>query len=342
MKYTGPSMNAPVRETTPIIQQAMRQAIREVPKDFKDAVLPFTHGRALQTCPGLHALKDEVQEHIGKLRRVDELTRLKETATSASAEARAQTPFETVQNSFGILSKRQEKVLATKNTAEKTYEHMVEQSKEAEKAIADAIVRYVRETFVPSQALLDLEDSLSYFAHKLKNAPTYEECAEHAKVVLALSPSYSDDLRALSNEYFTSKRSLFLSGLVHKIARMDLGDGTLSLTSRDGQIEITMGQTSPLLDSLKKTALDYSKECYSHRRALLATAFLSALAMEEERISRHYKLVVGEVQNALGVDLPRGWFTACWNAPCRDLWTERGSLALLESADTSGILTRSL
>lgn len=192
----------------------------------------------------------------------------------------------------------------------------------SEESIGQAFVDYVRKEFVPSPALIELEKAMHYFYYKFNEAPDYAQCLD----VASRSRGSFEGVEEYAERSYTERASIFYSSLVGAISRLRLPHGKLSLTSRDGSVVCNMGAVSPLLFSLQETAVEYYQVCHSHSRALVSRAFLSALAMEEERISRSYKLAAAEVQNALQLKFPANWINACWHNPAGDLWSGRGSL----------------
>lgn len=285
--------------------EAMRLSIHETPQDFKDATLPFVRDQALQRCPGIAELREAVSQRIAQIPPLDDLRQLKGLRETSLKALAPQSIVESIQNAFGISSRRQSLALTENNRAQDGIVRFITRWKAGEEAIATLMVDYVRDTFVPSPALAELQHQFEYFSNKLAlDAPISE------------STKKGQSPRPIERE----KYSEFLSAIVHKIARLEAPEGNLTLTSKDGSVVIDMGPVSSLYTRMREVAKEYTPDAYSHRRSLLATAFLSVLATEEERVSRHYKLLVTEIQNALHLDLPENWVNSCFNAASSDLW----------------------
>jgi hypothetical protein len=319
-----------MRDTSKTIIQAMREGIHEQRQDFEDVRLPFVSSSLLQKCPGLSELRREVQGLIDQLGDLDRLSQLKALVEKGQTQSTVNTITELTKNTFGIFSSKPAQGFTTHRTAEQEYADAKAQFRTAKRAIGDAIIKYVHETFTPSTALVDIEHAFRYFSYKFSEAPNYVNYLEDEKRRAKSLPGLAEnELIERANSSYRHDHSLFLSGLIGVIARINIPQTEQTLTSPDKAFTVKMGTVSPILFSLKATAAEYATQAYHHRRPLLANAFLSALAIEEERVARHYKLLVGEVQNALGLRLPKNWINSCSNAAYGDLWTEQRSIALI-------------
>jgi hypothetical protein len=299
----------------------MRSSVHERPQDFDDSTIPFSCSKHLQSHPGFEDLREKTRHVFANLIDIKRLRELEKILADGPTSAQSANFIESTMNSCGFLSKRQ--ILCEtkwqKNVEE--YDAAVSNWKQASTEVADAIIGFIREAFIPSPALVDLEESLEYFANKPLSLSSSQLSSSLVAAKFGVSTNRPRGNNSTDNHMISAdSRSIFLSGLVGNIARHNLPNGELTLTSRDGMIRINMGTVSPILFSLKETAREYSIDAYCHRRACLSQAFLSVLTMEEEKVARHYKLLIAEVQNALNLPLPNNWINSCFNATSADVW----------------------